>query len=98
MSFSEDRVRAHDTPSRDKRPDGEKDRHTGKASERGREESPEPGWTSRAPKVFKLIGSLDSLRLRRRLPRQAYSEFAGHRGLDATRYGDWEYSGRCTDF
>lgn len=98
MSFSEDRVQTRDVPSRDKRPDGEKDRHTGKGSERGREDSPERSWTSRAPKVFKLIGSLDSLRLRPRPPRQAYSEFAGHRGLDATRYGDWEYSGRCTDF
>ncbi len=30
--------------------------------------------------------------------RHVYSEFVGHRGFDATRYGDWEYSGRCTDF
>ena len=30
--------------------------------------------------------------------RKAYNEFRGTTGLDATRYGDWEYSGRCTDF
>ena len=30
--------------------------------------------------------------------REVYTEFRGHRGVDATRYGDWEYSGRCTDF
>lgn len=30
--------------------------------------------------------------------RGAYSEFAGRGGVDATRYGDWEYGGRCTDF
>ena len=30
--------------------------------------------------------------------RRVYEEFAGRGGIDATRYGDWEYSGRCTDF
>lgn len=30
--------------------------------------------------------------------RKAYSEFRDTAGVDATRYGDWEYSGRCTDF
>ena len=30
--------------------------------------------------------------------RRVYSEFAGRRGVEATRYGDWEYGGRCTDF
>ena len=30
--------------------------------------------------------------------RRVYNEFVGQRGLDATRYGDWEYAGRCTDF
>jgi hypothetical protein len=98
MSFSEDRVRSRDVPSKGKRPDGENNRQPGKPREPGRKDQPERGWTSRAPKVFRLIGSLDSLRLRSSPPRQAYSEFAGHRGLDATRYGDWEYSGRCTDF
>jgi hypothetical protein len=72
MSFSEDRVRSRDVPSKGKRPDGENNRQPGKPREPGRKRS--------SP------------------PRQAYSEFAGHRGLDATRYGDWEYSGRCTDF
>lgn len=30
--------------------------------------------------------------------RRVYNEFVGKRGVDATRYGDWEYAGRCTDF
>lgn len=30
--------------------------------------------------------------------RRVYNEFAGTIGKDATRYGDWEYAGRCTDF
>ena len=30
--------------------------------------------------------------------RRVYNEFVGQRGIDATRYGDWEYAGRCTDF
>ena len=30
--------------------------------------------------------------------RHEYDEFAGQGGIDATRFGDWEYSGRCTDF
>ena len=30
--------------------------------------------------------------------RLEYEEFERGRKLSATRYGDWEYSGRCTDF
>ena len=30
--------------------------------------------------------------------RASYDEFPGGRQVDATRYGDWEYGGRCTDF
>jgi hypothetical protein len=25
-------------------------------------------------------------------------EIGGPKGLEPTRYGDWEYNGRCTDF
>lgn len=25
-------------------------------------------------------------------------EFGGTKGLEPTRYGDWEHGGRCTDF
>ncbi len=30
--------------------------------------------------------------------RWKYEEFERGHGVSATRYGDWEYSGRCTDF
>jgi hypothetical protein len=30
--------------------------------------------------------------------RHVYDEFTAGRGVEATRYGDWEYGGRCTDF
>ncbi len=30
--------------------------------------------------------------------RWQYDEVGQKGGIDATRYGDWEYSGRCTDF
>lgn len=30
--------------------------------------------------------------------RHVYAEFNDGQGIDATRYGDWEYTGRCTDF
>ncbi len=30
--------------------------------------------------------------------RHLYAEMAGRGGIDATRYGDWEYGSRCTDF
>lgn len=30
--------------------------------------------------------------------RRVYNEFSGKCGVEATRYGDWEYAGRCTDF
>ncbi|MDX1557094.1 MAG: DUF1674 domain-containing protein [Xanthomonadales bacterium] len=30
--------------------------------------------------------------------RWQYDEMGPKGGVDATRYGDWEYSGRCTDF
>jgi len=26
------------------------------------------------------------------------TEFGGQKGLEPTRYGDWEKNGRCTDF
>jgi hypothetical protein len=30
--------------------------------------------------------------------RAAYRHHAAEPGLDPTRFGDWEYNGRCTDF
>ena len=30
--------------------------------------------------------------------RAAYRHHATEHGLDPTRFGDWEYNGRCTDF
>lgn len=27
-----------------------------------------------------------------------YDEVGDSAGIDSTRYGDWEYGGRCTDF
>lgn len=30
--------------------------------------------------------------------RHVYNEFREDDGVEATRYGDWEYYGRCTDF
>ena len=30
--------------------------------------------------------------------RAAYRHSPGHRGVEPTRFGDWEYNGRCTDF
>ena len=30
--------------------------------------------------------------------RAAYRHHAAESGLDPTRFGDWEYNGRCTDF
>lgn len=30
--------------------------------------------------------------------RDRYDDFGKSYGVDATRYGDWEYNGRCTDF
>lgn len=70
----------------------------GESAEPSREAPDERSWTSRAPKVFRVAGLLGPIGLPSGLPRHAYSEFAGERGLEATRYGDWEYSGRCTDF
>ncbi len=32
------------------------------------------------------------------IARHVYAEFNDGQGVDATRYGDWEYTGRCTDF
>ena len=29
---------------------------------------------------------------------QRPKEIGGTKGLDPTRYGDWEHNGRCTDF
>ena len=36
--------------------------------------------------------------LRRELIRRRYSERRDLPGTDPTRFGDWEYGGRCTDF
>ncbi len=30
--------------------------------------------------------------------RSAYQHHPGQDGIDPTRYGDWEYNGRCSDF
>ena len=30
--------------------------------------------------------------------REAYTHHPQQPGVDPTRYGDWEYNGRCTDF
>lgn len=30
--------------------------------------------------------------------RYKYDDFGKSYGVNATRYGDWEYNGRCTDF
>lgn len=30
--------------------------------------------------------------------RAAYRHHPGDPGVDPTRFGDWEYNGRCTDF
>ena len=30
--------------------------------------------------------------------RAAYRHHPGATGVDPTRFGDWEYNGRCTDF
>ena len=30
--------------------------------------------------------------------RSAYRHHPGGGGVDPTRFGDWEYNGRCTDF
>lgn len=96
MSVSDKRMREREAPGEPRRP-GRADE--GSRGGRSAAEKPEPGsWTSRAPKVFRAMGRLDFRRLARRPARHAYSEFAGRGGLDATRYGDWEYSGRCTDF
>ena len=40
----------------------------------------------------------DSATVRREQIRRAYSERQDLPGIDPTRYGDWEYNGRCTDF
>lgn len=31
-------------------------------------------------------------------PKVSDSEFGGPKGLEPTRYGDWERNGRCIDF
>ena len=33
-----------------------------------------------------------------RLPAAQPKEIGGPKGPEPTRYGDWEYNGRCTDF
>ncbi|NQY81800.1 MAG: DUF1674 domain-containing protein [Alphaproteobacteria bacterium] len=35
---------------------------------------------------------------RRQFPDSATKEFGGPKGLEPTRYGDWEKAGRCFDF
>ncbi|HTV44148.1 MAG TPA: DUF1674 domain-containing protein [Stellaceae bacterium] len=32
------------------------------------------------------------------VPRAGPTEIGGPAGPEPTRYGDWEYNGRCTDF
>ncbi len=32
------------------------------------------------------------------LPKQPPGEIGGPRGLEPTRFGDWEFKGRCSDF
>ncbi|MGR9089770.1 MAG: DUF1674 domain-containing protein [Gammaproteobacteria bacterium] len=32
------------------------------------------------------------------IPADAAKEFGGPKGLEPTRYGDWEKNGRCIDF
>ena len=32
------------------------------------------------------------------LPKKNLNEINGPKGLEPTRYGDWEKNGRCTDF
>ena len=39
-----------------------------------------------------------SASFRRELLRRLYSERLDLPGFDPTRFGDWEYGGRCTDF
>jgi hypothetical protein len=34
----------------------------------------------------------------RPVPQPAPKEIGGPKGLEPTRYGDWEVNGRCTDF
>ena len=31
-------------------------------------------------------------------PKQPPGEIGGARGLEPTRFGDWEFKGRCSDF
>ncbi len=31
-------------------------------------------------------------------PKQPPGEIGGPRGLEPTRFGDWEFKGRCSDF
>lgn len=31
-------------------------------------------------------------------PEKKVAEIGGFKGPEPTRYGDWEYNGRCTDF
>ena len=32
------------------------------------------------------------------VPKQPPGEIGGPRGLEPTRFGDWEFKGRCSDF
>jgi hypothetical protein len=98
MTFSEKAVRSWDVPSEEAEPSGRANDPSGAATEPLRDELRERNGISWPAKIFRFIARLDFVRAQSSLPRHAYSEFAGHHGLEATRYGDWEYSGRCTDF
>jgi hypothetical protein len=53
------------------------------------EKTPAPPNTSGSPKVPETSGTIPPARPR---------EIGGPKGLEPTRYGDWEVNGRCTDF
>ena len=42
-----------------------------------------------------LANALVNARYQRRA---AYRHHPGHPGVEPTRFGDWEYNGRCADF
>lgn len=50
---------------------------------------PAPSNTPAAPKVPEKVNNESPPRPR---------EIGGPKGLEPTRYGDWEVNGRCTDF
>ncbi len=49
----------------------------------------------------RLSPTLVPVRVAERAPyqrRTAYRHHPGRTGVEPTRFGDWEYNGRCTDF